>query len=204
MQCYCNPPLPVKEARSTKSGPNHNRLYYSCQNGLCERFICWEGEAPRGPMKPNSSGFDNKLSLKLYCGEIESGPPPRVWFCVACHLTQRLSAYIDKIPRERKRLSKARVWSFDFEIYEEFVSTLLSSEFAGEVNLSELPRFLIKGLKRFLQLPVDCPEVDLPESMMDTLLPFQLQALEFVIRRGGKAMIADEMVSTAVDIISHV
>jgi hypothetical protein len=106
-----------------------------------------------------------------------------------------MSAYIERIPGHLKRFSKTRVWSFDFEIYDEFVATLLSSEFASEVSVSELPKFLVKGIKRFLKLPCDCPEVDLPESMMDTLLPFQLEALEFVIRRGGRAMIADEMVS---------
>ena len=108
-------------------------------------------------------------------------------------MDNRISSYFGTIPADLKRFSAAKVWSFDFSIYEQFVGTLHSPEFATYVTVSELPRFLVKGLKHFLSLPPTPPEVDLPESMMDTLLPFQLQAVEFVLRREGRAMIADEM-----------
>ena len=38
------------------------------------------------------------------------------------------------------------------------------------------------------------PEPNLSTFMMDTLLPFQMEGLKFVIARRGRAMIADEMV----------
>lgn len=92
---------------------------------------------------------------------------------------------------------RLKLWSFDFSRYGELVRTLQSDEFFETHHVVELPRFLLKGLKIFLAklLPIsEQPEPDLSTYMMDTLLPFQLEGLRFVIARRGRAMIADEMV----------
>ena len=89
------------------------------------------------------------------------------------------------------------MWSFEFSKYNEVVRTLLSDDFFATHHVVELPRFLLKGIKIFnskLLPPSERPEPDLSTYMMDTLLPFQLEGLRFVIARRGRAMIADEMV----------
>ena len=59
----------------------------------------------------------------------------------------------------------------------------------------EIPRFLLNGIRKFLSSEAAPQEISLLSGMMDTILPFQLEAVEFVVRRGGRALIADEMVS---------
>lgn len=89
------------------------------------------------------------------------------------------------------------MWSVEYSRYNEVIKTLLSDEFFATYHVVELPRFLLKGLKTFLHKlppPSSLPEPQLSTFMMDTLLPFQLEGLKFVIARKGKAMIADEMV----------
>lgn len=93
---------------------------------------------------------------------------------------------------------KLKLWSFEFSLYKEVVRTLLSDEFFDTHHVVEVPRFLLKGLTTFLNKllpPSERPKPDLSTFMMDTLLPFQMEGLKFVISRRGKAMIADEMVS---------
>lgn len=145
--------------------------------------------------RPTQGGYTgNKLLVQLFCGEIEAGPPVKIWFRVTCPSDPRLTSYFQDIPNDMKFFSKSRVWNFDFKIYDEFAATLESSQFSSFVHLCDLPRFLVKALKSIITLPPTIDDVNLPESMLDTLLPFQLEALEFVIRRKGRAMIADEMV----------
>lgn len=92
---------------------------------------------------------------------------------------------------------KLKLWSFEFSRYSEVLRTLHSDEFFPTHHVVELPRFLQKGIKTFVSklFPVsERPEPDLSTYMMDTLLPFQMTGLKFVIARRGRAMIADEMV----------
>lgn len=86
----------------------------------------------------------------------------------------------------------------EFSRYNDLIKTLQSDEFFHTHHVVELPRFLLKGLKTFLhKLPPPFAQPEQPvlsTYMLDTLLPFQLEGLKFVIARKGKAMIADEMV----------
>jgi hypothetical protein len=89
------------------------------------------------------------------------------------------------------------MWSFEFSRYNEVIRTLQSDEFFPTYHVVELPRFLLKGIKTFISKllpPSERPEPNLSTFMMDTLLPFQMEGLKFVIARRGRAMIADEMV----------
>ena len=91
------------------------------------------------------------------------------------------------------------MWRFEFSRYDDLIRTLQSDEFFDTHNVVELPRFLLKGLKTFIsKLPsqFERQEPDLSTYMMDTLLPFQMEGLNFVMARKGKAMIADEMVTS--------
>ena len=93
---------------------------------------------------------------------------------------------------------KLKLWSFEFSQYNHFISTLHSDVFFDTHQVVELPRFMINGLKVFVTklIPLSQrPEPDLSTFMMDTLLPFQLEGVKFVIARKGRAMIADEMVN---------
>lgn len=216
MNCYCSPPLPVQQRTVTKSGNNFGKIFFNCSQSKC-KFFCWmddtmnhklyttkkisstihEGHGGRG-QGGGSSGSTNtsKLStMKLMVGEIESGPPFRVWFDAQCPIDQKIRTFYNTIPEDKKRLnSKTKMWSFNFEIYDQFVSTLHSSEYSSVVQLAEIPRFLVNGIKKFLSSEAGPQEISLLGSMMDTILPFQLEAVEFVVRRGGRALIADEMV----------
>jgi hypothetical protein len=95
---------------------------------------------------------------------------------------------------------RLKLWSFEFSNYKKVIGTLQSDDFFHTHQVIELPRFLLRGLKTFLSKlipPSECMEPDLSTYMMDTLLPFQMEGLKFVISRRGKAMIADEMVGFA-------
>jgi hypothetical protein len=70
------------------------------------------------------------------------------------------------------------------------------------IELQELPRFLVVGLKSYLRgqeedihgsSDIMEPELHLEESFLDTLLPFQLEGIRFVVRHRGRALIGDEM-----------
>jgi hypothetical protein len=223
MQCFCSPPLPVLQRTVAKSGNNFGKAFFSCPNSKCN-FFCWVEEtmntklhsryvrnqstvssAPSshsssmGSSSASSASSSSSKStlMKLMIGEFESGPPFQVWFDVQCPMDTKIRTFYQTIATEKKKLNpKTKMWSFNFDIYEQFVSTLLSSDYRSSVHVIEIPRFLIIGIKRFLSCDLLVPpEISLLGGMMDTILPFQLEAVEFVVRRGGRALIADEMVS---------
>jgi hypothetical protein len=216
MQCFCSPPLPVLQRTVSKSGNNFGKAFFSCPNTQCN-FFCWVDETMNSKLhsrymrnqstasvstsmngSSSSSSNSSRLTLmKLMIGEFESGPPFQVWFDVQCPMEVKIRTFFQTISPEKKKLNqKTKMWSFNFDIYEHFVSTLLSSDYRSVVQVMEIPRFLINGIKRFLSCETMVPqEISLLGGMMDTILPFQLEAVEFVVRRGGRALIADEMVS---------
>jgi SNF2 family DNA or RNA helicase len=132
--------------------------------------------------------------MKLMIGEFVTGPPFQVWFDVQCPIDLKVRSFYESIPPDKKKLnSKTKMWSFNFEIYDQFVGSLLSTEYRSAIQVVEIPRFLLNGIRKFLSSEVAPQEISLLPGMMDTILPFQLEAVEFVVRRGGRALIADEM-----------
>ncbi len=98
----------------------------------------------------------------------------------------------------RKAFSK--YWVFKFSIYDEFVGRFLAE--LPTIELEELPRFVVMGIKNYLRRFDDIatsseeviePELNLEEKLLDTLLPFQLDGIRFVVRHQGRALIGDEM-----------
>jgi hypothetical protein len=114
---------------------------------------------------------------------------------------------MNSIPTNDKKYKlSSKLWLFNFRIYDLFVSRFQAE--ITSIELQELPRFLVMGLKSYLRrydenhnqsnnetIASDLiePEVNIEESLLDTLLPFQLEGIRFVIKHKGRALIGDEM-----------
>ena len=110
----------------------------------------------------------------------------------------------NSFPSEKCRYdSSLKLWIIDFSIYEKLMSYLQSSEYSKFVTIStEIPQFLSRGFDSYLNNLKTIRdankkdseiELDIPKSLKDTLLDFQISGIKFIIRRGGKGMIADDM-----------
>lgn len=82
-------------------------------------------------------------------------------------------------------------------VYEQIMNRLQSSEF-DQIEVTELPSFLVKGIPRYLntlsnRTGVEDQALNIEPCLMEKLLPFQLEGIRFVIKQGGRAMIGDEM-----------
>lgn len=131
----------------------------------------------------------------LGIGEIEPNPPQRIWFSAMAPGDAALTKYYSSIPLNLKRqCPKTRVWLFDMSIYESFVRELKTAHQYAHLEIVELPRFLAQGLPLYQRhLPTSFEEPNILPKFQETLLPFQLEGLKYVIRHGGRALIADEM-----------
>eukprot|EP00605_Chrysophyceae_sp_TOSAG23-4_P000599 GSChrysophyteH1.ASY1.ANO1.676.1 assembled CDS len=98
--------------------------------------------------------------------------------------------------------AQRKLWTISFEIYERLVSVLNSSQYAQCVTVEELPRFLVKGLHSYIENQRGIPEafqkneelqLNLTEPFYDMVLPYQLDGIRFIVRHGGRGLIADEM-----------
>lgn len=213
MICDCDPPA-QSYVQISRSVANPNREYYACVNpkAKCD-FFQW-ADAPVGGARKQrqavpaiASSTGNKSQIVFSVAEMilddggrEMDDTPQsfiVWINIMAPYNTKLTSFFMKSGcryNERKKL-----WSVEFSRYNEVIGTLQSDEFFSTHHVVELPRFLLKGLKTFLhKLPPPTARMEpvLSTFMMDTLLPFQLEGLKFVIARKGKAMIADEMVSS--------
>ena len=91
-------------------------------------------------------------------------------------------------------LVSVKLWIVNFALYERLVCLLNSS--STDYKVEEIPRFLVKGLNMFLKANSDLahdPSINVSEAMAQKLLPFQFQGVKFVVQRGGRALIGDEM-----------
>eukprot|EP01041_Mallomonas_annulata_P007973 gene7973-16320_t len=207
MNCICNVPAVTRTVQ--KLGENHGKQFFTCGKSSTCNFFCWAGanansfsikqQIPR-PVKQSSptrrAGIT--VSIKILLHHIEAFPSKKIWFsAITIGTNPALIKFYLSIPEsKRKYKDNLRIWTFDFEIYEHFVSTLLSSEYSPFVEVTELPRFLSIGLKRYLaSMPMQLVDVELNigSYMRDTLLPFQVEGIKFIIQHGGRGMIADEM-----------
>ena len=198
MNCSCNQPAVVRVVQ--KAGDNFGKKFFSCPGNKCN-FFCWVGGLPtsvrsyvnrNSPIKGSSSAF-----IKLFLHEIESWPSRKVWFSSINSFDPSLVNFFLSFPdRQRKFVDSSKIWVFDFEIYDQF-SNFIRDKFSGKFEVSELPKFLSVGLKKYLNnLPsetINDDQYNLQPKMLDTLLPFQVDGIRFVIHHGGRAMIADEM-----------
>ena len=162
------------------------------------------------------------VAIRVSITKFEDGPPLRIWFGVYhSHSSKLTQLYLTFPADSRKYVDSTRNWTFDFCLYEHLVNQLQASEF-DFVELVELPRFLAVGIKKYIanitkyqlqraQLKsievgkvagietgvgagiTEEDSLNIETSLLDVLLPFQLEGIQFVVRHGGKALIGDDM-----------
>eukprot|EP01038_Epipyxis_sp_PR26KG_P009322 gene9322-12559_t len=234
MQCRCGNNAIIKKA--TKNGPNYNREFFNCPNEYGSStncgFICWVGESI--PPSLSNSNFANNNFIKNTVNKVKQKNNPnskeckiilvdfdlnqkfaKIWFGLTlAPLPNNVWKYFESIPTTLRRFnSKINLWTFDFKIYDSFISHLIS-EF-DTIIVIELPKFLIRGLKSYLlKLSTDNNnsdnadnsmdqegksfinneiELNIESNLVEQLLPFQLDGIRFVVKHGGRALIGDEM-----------
>jgi SNF2 family DNA or RNA helicase len=201
MNCTCG--FPAVSRTVQKEGINKGKQFYICGNSKCNFFL-WKGserQMPKSVKSIASSPVRKKESetiVKLFLHKFEEFPSMKLWFSAVTNgPTALLATFYSTISENKKFYNiNLRLWIFDFEIYEDFISTLLSSHYSPSIDVVELPRFITIGLKKyFTNLSNSSLDetVSLPETLIDIILPFQIEGVIFVIRHGGRAMIADEM-----------
>lgn len=209
MNCLCNPPKPAVVRTTNKEGQNKGREFFCCDSNdaakKCDLFH-WVG-APmpfsltHRPKQTSNLLVDVKkpgrIQANICLYKFENGPPMRVWFSITSPPNTALTKYFTSLNIDlRQFLNGLKLWVFDFILYEEIVSRLLSTEFEETIQITELPRFLTVGLRKYLQnmpkFSVE-PVLNLETGLLEFLLPFQLEGIRFVVRHGGRALIGDEM-----------
>jgi len=209
MNCNCN--IPAVTKTSQKIGANYGKPYFSCGNRQQCNFFCWantsmpistfaQSKYSNNNTKYNnqSSNVDtsNKLCVSLKLTEFEDTNPPRIWFSTVHGYSKDLDAYYSTIPVGMKKYDNSKkMWLFDMIIYENYINELQSSKFSDKVYVYDIPKFLSNGLKKYitkLSKPVDMT-LNIEESLYDTLLPFQVEGVNFIIKRHGRGLIGDEM-----------
>jgi GRF zinc finger len=220
MNCLCNPPKLAVIRTTQKQNDNSGKEFFGCANGGCN-FFSWMGATmPASFQSSNQAAIRSpkrqsnlpRVAVRLTITKFEDGPPTRIWFGVFhTHNAKLTQFYLSFAKDKRQYIESTRNWSFDFCMYEELVNQLQATEFEF-VELIDLPRFLVIGLKRYIEkkmklqivLPEEASssetEVDIPlnieSNLLDLLLPFQLEGIKYVIRHGGKTLIGDDMVSS--------
>lgn len=231
MNCHCDPPQPASIKTSSKIDTK-GKEFFCCRSGVCDLFH-WIGSSipnslnARIPLQQRSFAavgcetLDRRIPipfclkqnsafvLKLHISEFEdistSQRSPRIWFNSIGPINHQILKFYNCFSSElRKYNDRLKIWSFDFIIYEQFVSKFLSSDiqanFKGDgigANLEEIPKFLVLGLRNFLSSYIggvpDASDLRLEDDLLDTLLPFQLDGIKFVVQHNGRALIGDEV-----------
>jgi len=144
------------------------------------------------------------IDVKLSLGAVDQGPPLRIWIHVEhiknadleTHLHMTFPAHVRRYNHQKK------IWMFDLTQYAELLKRMQSSMFNRLVTVHEMPDWLVKGLNWYLSFLRPFPEanstekeikLNLPPYMSKQLLPFQYEGVRFLVRHGGRGMIADEM-----------
>ena len=114
--------------------------------------------------------------------------------------TPALTSFLEKFPPDLCWYNHAsKLWIFSLEIYDQVVRHFESDEMkSSKMEVDGLPRFLSHGLKNYLKRLNVLPdttqmELNVTPALRQMLLPFQVEGIKFVIARGGRALIGDEM-----------
>lgn len=205
MQCNCNPPASVALRSVQKQGENNGREFFACHKNRCNFFL-WAGmsntalrdgsltkgsilaEVKKAVVQPPAGMIQVKFSV----AKIEAA---RAWFNVQCPSEVRLLQLFKEFSTDCEYNSALKMWRFDIKVHDSLSKKLKSNEFASFVNLSNLPSFLVEGILQYISK--NCLnrsiQISISKELHDQLLPFQVEGVEFVIRNGGRALIADEM-----------
>ena len=180
-----DPSMPISTFAQSKSYNNNNN-YNNSNNSNNNTYN----------NNNNSSSNSNKLSLSLKLTEFEDNNPPKIWFSASHAYSKDLDTYYNTLPIDMKRYDhNKKLWLFDMTIYDRFINELSSSRYNNKIHINDIPKFLANGLKKYiskLSKPVDM-KLNIEASLYDTLLPFQIEGVNFVVKRHGRALIGDEM-----------
>ncbi len=192
-----------------KPGPNQGKEFFVCPAGNCKYFQ-WalQGGPPslgnRSFLQSNSVQNRQVHQRSSITATIEvksfdfTHRPVRIWLKLFFPFCQRLLDFLQRNPRDKCCYDhQLKMWVFDFTYYEQIVSGIFSLSIES-FQLKELPKFLQVGLSNFLSYINKIPamqeeDLKIAPDLMETLLPFQVEGVKFVISRGGRALIGDEM-----------
>lgn len=215
MNCRCQPPRPAVIRRVSKSGPNYDKEFFTCELGQsgCQFFQWADATMPppavrsfaKSTMKSSTyneknRGMGIRAKIAISAIQYEGKPPMKIFLYLQVPSTPALSSFLDKFPPDVCWYNHAsKLWIFSLEIYDQVVRHFESEEMkASKLELDGLPRFLSHGLKNYLKRLNVLPdttqmELNVTPALRQMLLPFQVEGIKFVIARGGRALIGDEM-----------
>ena len=220
MNCACDPPKHAVVRVVQKLGPTCGREFFTCPTSTC-KFFSWVGASMPMSIQGNSfrGGFNNSKSsrsnfnkgndqspqktkgrydAKIGIHEVVNGPPVEIWLSLQCPSSDVVNDLFARLPVGKCNFSSSlKMWLFSIDVIDRIMEEFLTTPFEN-FRLPDLPKFLAKGLATYkkkinrLDLPAD-PVVNLDAGVLGMLLPFQLEAVKFVIRHGGRALLADDM-----------
>jgi hypothetical protein len=217
MNCECNPPklAVIKVSQKENSA---GKQYFTCPNRECKFFVWAGAHMPASIsgvfMQKKSSNYNSYQlvsnrsrsppksgrpdDVKVLVHEVIEGHPIEIWLSMQCPSNPVIEDMFKRLgPTKCKFKNELRMWTFNFEVYDKVVSEFTTPPFHG-LHLQELPKFLANGfsnyLRRLRKLALGpTPQINLDDKILGVLLPYQLEAVRFVVRRGGRALLGDEM-----------
>lgn len=213
MNCNCNPPAPAVVRRVNKAGQNQGREFFTCESGKCKFFQFADATMPppalrnvrqypsKGKKLETSTGTSSRRArIALSAFQFDGRPPMRVNLCLSSPPSAALTRALQSLPPDHCHHNlQSKMWIFSFELYDRVLAIFETDELRAEnLEVDSLPSFLVRGLKAYLNRINTLPdssgvELNITSNLMNQLMPFQIEGIRFVIARGGRAMIADEM-----------
>lgn len=214
MNCKCNKPAVIRT--TSKPGVNIGKQYFACPERNCDMFQ-WVGVDSR-PISLSSDSQTRRIPFNqshgrktssndkviLMISDFNSRPEAvSVWFS-AMHSCKEYQSTLTKFflsfpQQHRQWKDKLKLWVFDFMIYESFINRLKTEH--PSIDIQELPRFLVLGLRSYIRSYLDDKDVDidadnepklnLHQHFLDLLFPFQLEGIKFVVKHKGRAFIGE-------------
>lgn len=211
MNCGCHLPAAYLTVRQSNS-PNFGKNFFACANRACGFFqfadepLQLSGYKAGSSSSSGSSGFNqhskqppgnfnnkNVNAIKLYLEDFDESSC-RFWFAIY-PTNPDITKIIQSQPSDMYKYNNGlKLWFLDFAIYEAFVCLLNTPP--NNYTIEEIPKFIVKGIKNFLRSTPEFfvdPVINISQTLAESLLPFQVQGIKFVIRRNGRALIGDEM-----------
>ena len=101
--------------------------------------------------KKSSTGYTVSVRLTVAKFDTETSVIPTIWFGATHAPNSKLTKlYLSFPPHQRVHNDRLKMWTFDFALYDKVSGYLQSDEF-DFVELTELPKFLVEGLRKYVQ-----------------------------------------------------
>jgi hypothetical protein len=203
MNCFCGIPAVSNIVKSSNS-QNFGKPFIACGTRNCKFFQFideppsnlrsdaihkWHQLPTSASSSSSSTSFKKKQKVKIFLDSFND-VEFKFW-CGVLPSDPSIASIIQALGNGMYRYSESlKLWLIDFTTYESFMSAIQS--FSDHYEVEEIPKFLAKGISNFLKHASSYqsePVIDIPLSMKDKLLPFQLDGVKFVVRRNGRALI---------------